>query len=169
MGDIQERNAENSKCSKKRLEQHGSNQYATAKRKRNYSYCKGFDEKKRGEKEEQRMETVQVLAIVVITAVAYLTIVAGIIGIYERRKARQRAERLYMQQVERSKQKLMKELMSDCTILEKMASEQNVSNYKANCGESSGKETGNVDCGQRQHEEWKEWREQTMKRFMQVH
>lgn len=115
------------------------------------------------------METVQVLAIVVITAVAYLTIVAGIIGIYERRKARQRAERLYMQQVERSKQKLMKELMSDCTILEKMASEQNVSNYKANCGESSGKETGNVDCGQRQHEEWKEWREQTMKRFMQVH
>lgn len=114
------------------------------------------------------METVQVLAIVVITAVAYLTIVAGIIGIYERRKARQRAERLYMQQVERSKQKLMKELMSDCVILEKMIGEQNVSNDRTKCGASSSKEIGNVDYRQGQHEEWKEWREQTMNRFMQV-
>lgn len=115
------------------------------------------------------METVMVLAISVIAAVVYLIIIAGVIGIYERRKARQRAERLYMQQVEKSKQKLMKELMSDCTILEKMASKQNVSNYRADCGKSSSKETKNVDCGQGQHEEWKEWKEQTMNRFMQVH
>lgn len=44
------------------------------------------------------METV---LFTVIAAVIYLIVVAAVIGVFERRKAQQRAEELYMRQVER--------------------------------------------------------------------
>lgn len=69
------------------------------------------------------METVLVT---VIAAVIYLIVVATMIGVFERRKAQQRAEELYMRQVEQAKQKIIKEMMTDCLLLREI---KNVNEY----------------------------------------